>query len=55
MRRLPLLLALLALTATAPLRAAFAEWTDADGKVFKGEPIQRFGSLALFRTGAHRS
>lgn len=51
MRRLPLLLALLALTAAAPLRAAFTEWTDAEGQAFKGEPIQLFGSLALFRTG----
>jgi len=42
--------ALLAFAAAHMLCAAPSEWTDADGQHFKGEPIDVFGSLALFRT-----
>ena len=31
-------------------RAGPSEWTDAEGNRFTGEPIEVFGSLALFRT-----
>lgn len=50
------LLACLALACAClnSLSAALTEWTDADGKAFKGEPIQRFGSLALFRVSGER-
>ncbi len=45
-----LLLATLLTASLVVAHAAPGEWTDADGHRFTGEPIEVFGSLALFRT-----
>lgn len=51
-RFLPGLSAVLALTAFSTLASAKSEeWTDPQGKKFKGEPSAILGPLAVFRTG----
>ena len=50
MRCAPALPVILAFSLAGIARAAPTEWTDADGQRFTGEPIEVFGSIALFRT-----
>jgi hypothetical protein len=53
MRPLPLCLFFLLIGGSAAIsgRGESADWPDADGGRFTGEPAAVFGSLALFRTG----
>jgi hypothetical protein len=42
----------LAFASLSRAHAAAPEWKDAKGAVFRGEPIEALGPLAMFRTGA---